>query len=214
MPTDYTLWTLVINLMLTVVTLAIAIAAIVQAVAAKRAADVAQSSLIATQRPKLVVKHISLIPGKLVDVNETPTLQDDRQWRIACVVANIGGSTAQISESSLTIKRLGIGSLEGLLPTLPPYDKRYSFGQFSIEPGERKERIVVLDANTDTMNLRLVHAMAEGGSNTSTSPLICFGFFHYRDKSGIGRLTGFGARWNAKDMSFSRLEDSNYEYAD
>jgi len=174
---------------------------------------------IATLRPKLLVKHVSLIPGKLVEVNGAKSLRDDRQWRISCIVANGGGSKARIMDSSLTVARLGIGTLEGLLPAMPPYGTKYSFGPFVIEPGERHEKIVALDVNEETMHLRIAYKTAEnrraeGKPTVTTAPIICFGFFRYRDESGVDRLTGFGWAWNAEDMSFTRLDYPNYEYAD
>lgn len=177
-----------------------------------RQARVAKDTLLAIQRPKVVVKHISLIPGKIVDVEGKPTLQDDRQWRVACVIANIGGTRAEIVGSNLTIERLGIGSIDGQLPNLPPYGNRYSFGIFSIQPGERQEKTIALDANTETMRLRLHYQLLQKAP--TTAPIAFFGFLHYRDASGIERRTGFGAHMK-RDMELVRLEDNpNYEYTD
>jgi hypothetical protein len=84
------------------------LAAIVwQTIATSRAATASEKALIASLRPKLVVKRLSLIPGKIEDVDGIPTLKDDPEWRIGCVIANIGGSRASITESDLTIMRLG-----------------------------------------------------------------------------------------------------------
>lgn len=185
----------------------------------RRQVEIEKDALIAAQRPRLLVKHISLIPGKLGEVNGVRTLHDDRQWRISCIVANVGGSKAHIIESSLAVARLGIGTLEGLLPAMPPYGTKYSFGTFVINPGERHEKIVALNVNEETMQLRVAHTTAkdrrvEGKPAVTTTPTICFGFFRYRDESAIDRLTGFGWAWNAEDMSFTSLDAPNYEYAD
>lgn len=181
----------------------------------ERQTKATEDTLIQTQRPKIVVKRISLIPGRLAEVSGNPTLQDDLHWRIACVIANLGGSTARIVGSNLTLSRLGIGTLSGLLPGLPAYGKDYSFEQFSIEPGERQEKVVILSQQPDTAHLRTLHEMFRNGRNISTSPLICFGFLHYRDLSGVERRTGFGSQWHPEDMSFTRLNDyPAYEYCD
>lgn len=185
-----------------------------QACESRRSANISERAVIASLRPKLVVRRISLIPGKLEEIDGVTTLKDDHQWRIGCVIANIGGSNARITESDLTIKRLGVGTIQGLLPNLPPYEGKYSFAKVSIEPGLRQEEVIVMDKNTDTMRFRLLYQMAKNGQNTNTSPLVCFGFLHYRDDSGIGRRTGFGWRWNPDDMSFTRLEHPEYEYTD
>lgn len=185
-----------------------------QTKATEDAADAARGALITTQRPKLHVKRISLIPGKLIDVNGTLTIQDDTRWRIACVIANLGGSRARIVGSNLTINRLGVGTLKDLLPSLPAYGADYSFEEFSIESGERQEKTVVLTQQPDTSQFRILREMFSSRQNTSTSPLICFGFFHYRDESGVERRTGFGAQYDPEDMSFARLDSSEYEYCD
>lgn len=182
----------------------------------ERQTKATEDTLIQTLRPKIVVKRISLIPGRLVEVSGSQTLQDDPRWRIACVIANHGGSTARIVKSNLTLSRLGIGTLSELLPGLPAYGKDYSFEQFSIEPGERQEeKFVILSQQPDTAHLRDLHERSGNEKNISTIPLICFGFLHYRDLSGVERRTGFGAQWHPEDMSFTRLNDyPEYEYCD
>lgn len=179
------------------------------------AAKVAKDGLIAVQRPKVFVKWVFLIPGKPKDVGGTQILEDDHHWRIGCVVANLGGSKAEIIESNLTIEARGIGSIDDLLPNLPPYGTDYSFEQFSIDPGERQEKVIVLARQPETARFKFLWEQCMAGNHTDTSPLICFGFFSYRDLSGVDRRTGFGARLNPEDMSFTRLTDKpEYEYCD
>jgi hypothetical protein len=190
-----------------------------QAIETRRAANASERAVIATLRPKLHVKHVWLIPGKLTDVKGNKTLERDTQWRVGCTIANVGESAARVIDSSLTIGRLGMGTIEGLLPAMPPYDPKYQFGNFVIEPGERQEKIITLGANEETMHLRLVHSVAEhrsekGLPSSTTTPVVCFGFFRYKDNNGVARVTGFGWSWNANDMSFTRLNNPNYEYTD
>ena len=181
----------------------------------RKQVEIEKDAFIATHRPRLLVKHVALIPGQ--DITRDPN--GDLDWRIGCVVANVGGSKAHIEDSDLTIRSFGVGTLENLLPAMPPYAKKYVFGSFFLQPGERQEKIITLDPNAEAMNLRLVHATAErrrqqGGERVLTHPIVCFGFFRYRDESGVDRMTGFGWLWNAEDMSFTRLDHPNYEYAD
>lgn len=157
----------------------------------------------AMQRPKLEVKWVAL-------VMET---EHDAMWRISVTIANVGAGKARVTESDLTVKRLGIGPLDKLLRMIPLYEKKYSLGQFSIEPGERTERLVTLDANTDTKAMKTLHAHSNLAT-METAPFVCFGFIRYLDDNDIARLTGFGWQWDQKGMSFTRLDNANYEYTD
>src|ERR1700688_820926 len=179
-----------------------------QAILTHLSVRVARDALIASGRPTLEVKHVSLAIQSL----------DDREWKIGCIVANVGGSGATIIETDLTISRPVVGTIESLLVGVPHHDRKYSFGSFSIEPGERQERTIALDAN-DRLRFNLAHGQAEkrrteGKEPLTTSPIVCFGFFRYRDKRGIARLTGFGWVWNSLNMTFTRLDNPNYEYRD
>jgi hypothetical protein len=182
----------------------------------RRSANASERAVIVNLRPRLTVPAIALIPGELVDVDGVQTLKDHENWRIECLIANVGGSKADIVESNLTLSQLGIAdSATGLLPVFPPYSApRNSFGTISVEPGERHRSCVLLDRATDSMRLRILYQMEKRGSNTSTTQVICFGFLRYADAAGVGRRTGFAFTYNAKSMSFSRLEHPSYDYAD
>ena len=179
-----------------------------------RQAQIAKDTLIAQQRPRLTIKHVFITPP--ADITQ---LGDSREWKVGCVIANIGGSKAGITDSNLTIRFLGIGSVEGLLPAMPVYENRYSFEKFTVQPGERRSMDATLDTNTDGNRLRFIRALARkvdayGQIKPDNSPTICYGYFKYRDDSGIERLSGFGCQWNRVDMSFARLDNPDYNYED
>jgi hypothetical protein len=176
-----------------------------------RAANISERAVIASLRPRLEVKHVFLVPDKTI----TGRPEDGNEWKIGCVLANVGGSKASITQSNLTISRLGVGSIDGLLPAMPPYGDKYSFGQSATESGERREQIIKLGANEEGMDMRVsYYAAQQRGKPIDTTPIVCFGFFRYKDDSGVSRLTGFGWSWNSYDMSFTRLKNPNYEYQD
>lgn len=178
----------------------------------KKQAELMQGQLIAMQRPRIEVKHVFLIP-KTMDKHGFPIVQN-HGWHIGCVIANTGGSKARISESDLTIKRLGVGSFDGLLAPMPHYEGQHSFGQFMIEPGERQVKSVLLDDPTETHYLYALYKDAEVGRVSGNSPVACFGFIYYRDDSGVGRRTGFLTQWNPIDCTFKRRENPSYAYTD
>jgi hypothetical protein len=176
---------------------------------------------VATLRPKLEIKHVFLIPDKTTTGRD----EDGHNWRIGCLIANVGGSSAEIVESDINIPNLGIGTLESIIPpdSVPRYMKMHSFGTFTVEAGERKERMVTLDANSEEVSrfratrVRTITIIQGGGSYdraSDTSPIICFGFVRYKDGSGVARMTGFAWEWNKRDMSFAKLHRPNYDYAD
>jgi hypothetical protein len=170
---------------------------------------------VATLRPKLSIPAIALIPGKLEDVDGIPTLKDDHDWKIECLVANTGASKADVIESNLTLSRWGIAdSVLEILPVFPPHNKsRDSFGTITIESGERHRICVLLDQN-DTMLLRVSRQRQQRGGHTSTTQIVCFGFLRYLDTAGVARCTGFAFKYSIQRMSFTRLEHLNYDYAD
>jgi hypothetical protein len=126
----------------------------------------------------------------------------------------LAGAMLTLVESNLTISKLGIGDVPELLPVFPPYsDALDSFGNFTAQSGERRQKTIVLDHNTDSMKLRMLRSMQERRGHTATK-VICFGFIHYRDDAGVGRRTGFAFVYDAESMSFTRFDHPNYEYAD
>jgi hypothetical protein len=170
----------------------------------QRQTKVFHGQLIAMQRPRIEVKWVYLALKN----------EDDAEYPVGITLANVGGSRAQITESNLTVKKLGIGPMESLLRKQPAYDGRYFFGQFCMAPGERTDKTVVLDSNTDASEFRWFKAMEKNDFNMKRTHLICYGFLRYLDDSGVARLTGFGWRWNPEDMSFTRIESPDYEYTD
>jgi hypothetical protein len=179
-----------------------------------------QGQLIAMQRPKLQVKWVFVIPDKSI----TNRPEDGHNWRVGCLVANVGESKAEVVVSDLTIPDVGVDTLNSRFPpdSVPLYDKKHSFGTFSIQPGERKEVMVTLDANSDEVRrFRIAHTVSAVSADkrgispvSETSPIICIGFFQYNDGNGVARMTGFAWQWNKRDMSFSRFDHPNYEYTD
>jgi hypothetical protein len=176
---------------------------------------IANNALIASNRPLLRVKHVFIIPDK----NTPGSPNTDSEWKFSCIVANVGGSKANVFESSLTARLEGVGPLENLLPSFPPYETKYSFGSFILEPSDRQERIVKLGVNEESMTLRQSHQIASTREKwdkpkLTTAPKVFFGYFRYRDDRGVARITGFGCTWDSSDLSCTRLQNPSYDYED
>lgn len=181
---------------------------------AKAAAD----NIILTHRPKLVIRGIGLVPGKYVEGESGTTIQDDVQWQVKYIVANVGGTEAHVTDSNLTITHINVVDGE-LFPEFPPYsESRHSMGVFTIKPGEHQERMVVLDQEPDTMRLRILKQMVRKGSLHTSGTAYLLGFIQYRDNAGVSRRTAFFRHYDAQTERFRRDKypetPDSYEYAD
>jgi hypothetical protein len=179
----------------------------------RRSAKAARDSIVLTFRPKLIIRGIALIPGNYIPVTGGPQTEDGaKPFRIECVIANVGGTTAHITESNLTIF-VPADERDGL-PTFPPYsDARDSLGRsFATKPGEHQERLVAL-GQRDASRFTMLRVLTNGGA-TGPGNIFCFGFIQYRDKIGTSRRSAFCRHYDAQTGRFDRVENSDYEYAD
>jgi len=168
--------------------------------AINRQADAMERTLIATFRPKLVVRGIKFNPGSIVVAGPPGNIQ--------YIVANSGGSTAHVVDSNLTVDRL-----PSPLPQIPPYSSdRGILGTFDILAGEYQERTFNLDANQN-FRIRSTQIMRAGGGQGLTD-IHFFGFVQYRDETGTPRRTGFCRRFDLGSQRFLAVDDPEYEYSD
>jgi hypothetical protein len=180
--------------------------------AMQRQAELMDKTMVLTFRPKLIIRGIALIPGRLVEIAGTTDVEDDLVWQIQYVVANTGGVAAHVTASNLTITKIEM--VDGALPTFPPYSgSRDSMGTFTVQPGEHKEGFIKLDRYTDTGRFRLLRAVREGGSTTPGN-LYCLGFIEYRDAAAVKRRTAFCLHYDAQTERFERVGNPAFEYAD
>jgi hypothetical protein len=179
----------------------------------RRSADAAKTIAISTLRPKLIIRGVALLPGRYVEIAGERKVEDDLVWQIECLIANIGGTTAHVTESNLTVAL--IEETNGRLPTFPPYDdSRNALGTFTIKPGEHKQVQVPLTPEKNTFRFRLMRTMREGGNLGSGGNMYCLGFLQYQDAAKIERRTAFCLHYDARTECFNRVGNPDYEYAD
>jgi len=161
-------------------------------------------------RPRLQVRAMILISGDYVPVaGQSLEQEEEGEWKIEYIVANIGGTPAYVTESNLTLV-----VPEGELPAFPPYNNEHdSLGCFSVEPGEQTHRAMTLHRETDIWRFRMLRQEVQGG-NTSSGKLFCLGFLQYRDEIGTSRRTAFCRRYEARTQRFDRIDNSDHEYVD
>lgn len=175
-------------------------------------ASAARRAVIAALRPKLILRGIRLIPGEWIEVSGKSEFRDSTTWQVECLIANTGGSNAEIIQSNLSLVSIKPDS-NGHLPTFPPYSEaRDSFENVRLEAGEHKPIKIPISEN-GTVILKYLRVSREGGSNERGN-LYCIGFIQYKDSAAIERRTAFGLHYDIQTESFIRLENSDYDYAD
>ena len=171
-------------------------------------------AVIASLRPESIIRGIDLIPGEYIDIpgGAAPGIQKGyKPWLIKCQIANIGGSSARITEGNFTVDI--IEKQSGNLPVFPPYDEtRNWLKKQVINPGEHKVFDTPIDAK-NAFRFRIVATKREGGA-VGLSNLYCFGFIQYRDRVNVERRTAFCLNHNYSTDRFDRIDDPNYNYAD
>jgi hypothetical protein len=167
---------------------------------------------VATLRPKLNIRGIALVQGTLVPVVDgTQVVEDAMAWQIECLIANVGGSVAHVTESNLTVATIDIQDRN--LPVFPPYGASLNWlDKCDISPGEHKQIMAEL-GESNTMAFRILAHMHRGGGHV-ISNRFCLGFIQYRDDAKVERRTAFCFRYHVGTQSFERITEPNYDYAD
>lgn len=160
--------------------------------AASLAAATSRKALVATFRPKLVVRRISLsdaFPGRPLKV----------EW----IVANIGGTPGTITESNATIRISGPRILE----PIPEWSNETdSMGNVRVLPGAGLTFIKFSDQD-------LVE-WEDDAQSVLQAFTYFMGYIQYRDEIGILRFMAFCRRYNRQTRRFDIVDDPNYEYGD
>jgi hypothetical protein len=164
---------------------------------------------LATHRPRLRVRHISINdPGNTIGL---PTFFFDhgKEVRGGLVVVNVGGSNATIVET-----RHRIFFSKGGLPASAPYDENFQSNMLLpnqvLASGEScatpiRDTIVMERDNPGETTLRKFES--EGWI------IYVMGQIRYRDDGGAERFMGF-CRVRQKDGRFRAVDDPDYEYED
>jgi hypothetical protein len=184
-----------------VATVAIALFTYTLKVSTDRLWEAGEKDFISTHRPRLVVREVLRLPS---------TTQRNIQLRY--VVANVGGSDAEVVESHAEVQDIR----DGILRPLQPTEGANRIGRRTIPPGSH-----IFDECGSTVSVhslavsRMVEARRLPRGATNESRAVCFrGFVIYIDKNGIRRRTGFCRVYDSETERFYPLDDPDYEYAD
>lgn len=183
--------------------------------AVTRQADLMHQSLVATFRPKLIVRKISLEEGDQVprcslgDSGEIIPIPDLNPWKVKFEFSNIGQGTAHILGYSFAISRL-----EKERAT----DVDYMEGDaepesFSLEPGEARQ--LSIDMGGELVSI-LRHIGADGLAKgyQNTDHIFFFGAAHYTDDLGTTRNIEACRHYDNASTRFKVVDDPDREYSD
>ncbi len=189
-------------------TIVIALAACVQAGAAvwqgfiyRRQTRLASQTLVATFRPRLLVRNVVLDVGTVVTVAGTP----DKAWAVRYTITNTGGSPAKVTH----LLADSVYPEEGGLPAIARFRDGNAFTEsFSLQPGQHREVTSEIPKNVSDY-VRFLRSVGQGATD-----LYFTGYLRFADELGLSRSYGFCRKYNPNLKRFEIVDNPDYEFAD
>jgi hypothetical protein len=171
----------------------------------KKATHLTRESLILTQRPKLIVRHVvvrNTDGERLLDVSPvaaTAIILEAHGGRLD--VVNVGGSRAHLTKYHSEMSR------GEQLPMVPPYDGKAGTDlDLTLAPGMRSYIAFPTE--------RYRHGVSMVREEQGMRYFWLLGWIEYKDDIGNVRQTGFCRKWSNDHQRFMPTDDVYYEYAD
>jgi hypothetical protein len=169
--------------------------------AIKKQSEIANRTLEAQFRPKVIVRRIDVTKDN-----------EDSPWNIEIHVENVGGTIAFVQESAFEIRwKVAVD---------PPHNPRKILQIGSIEPfsleagGEHIASITVADSSQFTSKISMIHLGIRDGKPSMWSIRLA-AVIRYKYGSGtVARKTGICRRLAVETSSFVGVDDSEEEYQD
>jgi hypothetical protein len=156
------------------------------------AADAAKGALIATARPRIIVRKVEAIFQ----------MPPNRSVSAQFAITNVGGSRTVLIERNAILDT----SYRQRGNPFPKYVGSAASNEHWLESGEPLYATAnFADPRTDP---------SEENIRSGASPLFLFGFVRYRDEAGTVREMGFGRQFDPKANRFRPLNDPEAEYGD
>jgi hypothetical protein len=168
--------------------------------AAVRAAEVANREFISSNRPKIIVRRVSL---------DILTTDEGESAQIQYIVSNVGNTDATVVESNATTQILKSDYPEvggsAIFPSVLPFSKQTdAIPNRSYAPGSTDAFIAVTDSDLSS---------ARWGAVRGHATIIFFGYIIYEDGNGVVRRTQFCRAYDPETRRFT-VADAEHEYAD
>ncbi|MGA2136897.1 MAG: hypothetical protein ABSH50_31795 [Bryobacteraceae bacterium] len=193
--------------------------------AIKEQGKIANSTLVLTHRPKLVVRHVIIIePNRGMRFNakragEFP-FAAEKTVMARLQVVNIGSSMATVTNS---YRRIYVGGAPQGLPMEPPYEvppgSAFLESQLELKPGQATAGNFC-GAGPSLQQIQHHYAGKRKGGQSLSIPetdqigLYVLGFVDYTDELGLSRRTAF-CRWYVEATDrFVPVNDPDYEFTD
>jgi hypothetical protein len=156
------------------------------------AADAAKGALIATARPRIIVRKVEAIFQ----------MPPNRSVSAQFAITNVGGSRTVLIERNAILDT----SYRQRGNPFPKYVGSAASNEHWLESGEPLYATAnFADPRTDP---------SEENIRSGASLLFLFGFVRYRDEAGTVREMGFGRQFDPKANRFRPLNDPEVEYGD
>jgi hypothetical protein len=160
--------------------------------ATEKAVDAAKGALIATARPRIIVRKVEAIFQ----------MPPNRSVSAQFAITNVGGSRTVLIERNAILDT----SYRQRGNPFPKYVGSAVSNEYWLESGEPLYA---------TANFANPHTdPTEENIRSGASPLFLFGFVKYRDEAGVVREMGFGRQFDPKANRFRPLNDQEVEYGD
>ena len=156
------------------------------------AADAAKGALIATARPRIIVRKVEAVFQ----------MPPNRSVSAQFAITNVGGSRTVLIERNAILDT----SYRQRGNPFPKYVGSAVSNEHWLESGESLHATVnFADPHMDP---------SEENIRSGASPLLLFGYVRYRDDAGVVREMGFGRQFNQTTNRFRPLNDPEVEYGD
>jgi len=189
--------------LLVCIALGTGLAIIWQACETRRATDIANRTLNAILRPKLIIRRIRIHWGTAIPTQGQP---DEDPWRIDFEMVNAGKGTARIVGHNFRANRIkdefpDFGLEE---QTVPP---------FELQSGEKRP-ISIPIVKELVFILRMIGISGLAQAYQGTDRLFFWGNAQYLDANNVRRQVGVCRLYNNKAGKFKPTDDTDYEYSD
>ena len=167
----------------------------------RRTADLTERTLIATFRPKVILRSVEI---RLGETPENPRSQP----ALELLFVNIGGTEAKVLPMLVRFE---------WIPSRRPDNLIFAneISEFSLEAGESKPySFDIPDSQSFVIGLEILNNQANEGRRSMDRRPVCSGTVLYVDGNGAARRTGFARGWNPQEARFVASNDAEYEYQD